>query len=63
MTTKDSGMRIRVERELRDAFVQACQAQGTVASEVLRDFMRAFTAKHSSEQAVLFGRSHQKGQA
>lgn len=60
MTTKDSGMRIRIERELRDAFVQACQAQGVGASEVLRDFMRSFTAKHSSEQGVLFGRSDAK---
>jgi len=60
MTTKDSGMRIRIERELRDAFVKACQAQGLGASEVLRDFMRSFTAKHSSEQAQLFGRSDVK---
>jgi len=57
MNTKDAGMRIRVERELRDAFVQACQAQGLVASEVLRDFMRAFAAKHSTEQAQLFGQA------
>lgn len=54
MSTKDSGMRIRIERDERDAFVQACQAQGLVAAEVLRDFMRAFAAKHSTEQAVLF---------
>ena len=62
MSTKDSGMRIRIERELREAFVQACQAQGLGASEVLRDFMRTFAAKHSSEQAILFAQSHQKGQ-
>ena len=57
MTTKDSGMRIRIERELRDAFVQACQSQGLIAAEVLRDFMRGFAAKHSTEQAMLFGQS------
>ena len=60
MVTKDSGLRIRVERELREAFVLACQAQGLAASEVLRDFMRTFAAKHRSEQAVLFG--HDKSQ-
>ncbi|MEP7101794.1 MAG: plasmid-related protein [Burkholderiales bacterium] len=60
MSTKDSGMRIRVERELRDAFVQACQSQGLIAAEVLRDFMRGFAAKHSTEQAMLFGQT--KGQ-
>lgn len=54
MNTKDAGMRIRVERDLRDAFVQACQSQGLVAAEVLRNYMRSFAAKHSSEQAMLF---------
>jgi Ca2+-binding EF-hand superfamily protein len=54
MSTKDAGMRIRVERELRDAFVEACQSQGLVAAEVLRDFMRSFASKHRSEQAMLF---------
>ena len=57
MSTKDAGMRIRVERDLRDAFVAACQSQGLVAAEVLRDFMRGFAAKHGSEQAALFGRA------
>ena len=60
MNTKDAGMRIRVERELRDAFVQACQSQGLVAAEVLRNFMRGFAAKHSSEQAMLFGNGDSK---
>ena len=54
MGSKDAGMRIRVERELRDAFVAACQSQGLVAAEVLRDFMRGFAAKHPAEQAALF---------
>lgn len=54
MSAKDAGMRVRVERELRDAFVAACQSQGLVAAEVLRDFMRGFAAKHSNEQAALF---------
>jgi hypothetical protein len=56
MNTKDAGMRIRVERELRDNFVKACQSQGLVAAEVLRNFMRGFAGKHSSEQAMLFNK-------
>jgi len=60
MSTKDSGMRVRIERDLREAFVNACQAQGLGASEVLRDFMRSFAAKHSSEQAMLFGQASQR---
>lgn len=54
MHTKDAGMRIRVERELRDAFIAACQSQGLVAAAVLRRFMQGFADKHRSEQAALF---------
>lgn len=54
MLLKDSGMRIRVEKELRDAFVQACRAQERAAADVLRDFMRAFTEKQQQGQADLF---------
>ena len=54
MDLKDSGMRIRVERNLRDAFVRACRAQDRHASDVLRDFMRSFTERQSQGQADLF---------
>lgn len=54
MSIKDSGMRIRVEKELREAFVQACRAQERVASDVLRDFMRAFAEKQQQGQGSLF---------
>lgn len=52
---KDAGLRIRVEKELREAFVTACRRQNVAASEVLREFMSAF-AKRQSEgaQANLF---------
>jgi hypothetical protein len=33
---KNTGIRIRVERELRDAFRNACTAENRDASEVLR---------------------------
>jgi hypothetical protein len=54
MLLKDSGLRIRVEKDLREAFVQACRAQDRHASDVLRDFMRAFTEKQLQGQADLF---------
>ncbi len=54
MAIKDSGMRIRVEKELREAFVQACRAQDRAAADVLRDFMRTFTSKQQRGQADLF---------
>jgi hypothetical protein len=37
---KDAGMRIRVEQELRDAFVAACQKMDVPAAQVLRKHMR-----------------------
>lgn len=39
MQRKDAGMRIRIERDLRDTFVEVCKSQDLVASEVLREFM------------------------
>lgn len=60
MSLKDSGMRIRVEKELREAFVQACRAQERNASDVLRDFMRSFTEKQLQGQAELFAGTKRK---
>ena len=54
MTNKDAGMRICLERELRDAFVAACHSQGPVAAGLLRDFMRSFASQRTHEQAALF---------
>ena len=39
MQRKDAGLRIRVERDLRDTFMEVCRSQDLVASEVLREFM------------------------
>lgn len=39
MQRKDAGMRIRIERDLRDTFVEVCRSQDLAASEVLREFM------------------------
>lgn len=39
---KEAGMRVRVEAELRDAFVRACKQQETTAAQVLRTFMRDY---------------------
>ena len=55
MATKDAGLRIRVERELRDAFGSACAAENRDASEVLREFMRTFAEQHQAgKQPSLF---------
>lgn len=44
MSGKDSGFRIRVERELREEFISACRKQDRPAAQVLREFMRAYVA-------------------
>jgi hypothetical protein len=46
--TKDAGLRLRVERELRDEFVEACRGEGRPAAQVLRDFMRGYVARNRS---------------
>jgi hypothetical protein len=48
MSGKDSGLRIRVERELREEFLETCRAQDRPAAQVLRDFMRKFIASNGS---------------
>jgi len=40
--TKDSGLRIRVERDLREEFLEVCKAQDKPAAQVLREFMRDY---------------------
>ncbi len=55
MAMKDAGLRIRVERELRDAFRSACTAENRDASEVLREFMRTFAEqRQAGKQSSLF---------
>jgi len=51
---KDAGLRIRIEPELRDAFIQTCHESHTPAAQVLRAFMRDYVQQHKkklSEQA------------
>jgi hypothetical protein len=39
---KDVGMRIRVEPELREEFVDICKQKDVPAAQVIRNFMREF---------------------
>ena len=42
---KDVGLRIRVQRELREQFLEACRAQDKPAAQVLREFMREYVER------------------
>lgn len=46
---KDVGLRIRLERALRDEFLEACRAQDRPAAQVLREFMREYVRTSADE--------------
>lgn len=48
---KEAGMRIRIEPELREAFIAACRGQDMPAAQVLRGFMREYVRKCQRAQA------------
>jgi hypothetical protein len=50
---KDVGLRIRVQRELRELFLAACQAQDKPAAQVIREFMRAYVHTHGGAAAAV----------
>jgi hypothetical protein len=43
---------LRVEKELRTEFIDACRQQGLAAAAVLRDFMRDYVARESGGRQV-----------
>lgn len=49
-TMKDVGLRIRVQRDLRDQFIATCRAQDKPAAQVIREFMRHYVASHDAER-------------
>lgn len=57
---KDSGLRLRVERDLREEFVAACRAEGRTAAQVLRDCMRQFVDRaHAGQQELFAGKGRE----
>lgn len=46
MASKDCGLRIRVNRDLRDQFSEVCRSQDKPAAQVLRELMRAYIDNH-----------------
>ena len=45
---KDAGMRIRVEPELREQFVNLCRVNDVPAAQVLRSFMREYIQSNTT---------------
>lgn len=54
---KSAGLRIRIEPQLRQAFLDACQNNDKSAAQVLRSFMRQYVNEYpASRQGDLFAR-------
>jgi hypothetical protein len=60
MATKDVGLRIRVERDLRDEFLEACRVRDRPAAQVIREFMRSYVAGHGVEDRLVANLSVRK---
>ena len=60
---KDAGLRIRVQRDLREQFLKVCRAQDKPAAQIIREFMREYVAEHKTEDAAQTTRKagHGKG--
>lgn len=43
---KDVGLRIRIQRDLREQFLEVCRVQDKPAAQVLREFMRDYVRVH-----------------
>jgi hypothetical protein len=59
LKTKDAGLRLRVERDLRHEFIETCRAEGKAAAQVLREYMRDYVARNraaSQQELDLFER-------
>lgn len=47
---KESGLRIRVDSELRSDFIENCRKNDQTASQVLRAFMRNYIKNNQAEE-------------
>lgn len=48
---KDVGLRIRVQRKLREDFLEACRAEDKPAAQVIREFMHDYVNQHKQANA------------
>lgn len=45
---KDVGLRIRIQRDLREQFLEVCREQDKPAAQVVREFMRQYVRKYEN---------------
>lgn len=61
MPAKNAGLRIRIERSLRERFVEACRNQDKPAAQVIREFMRHYVARNSPGPSANSAGNKKKG--
>lgn len=61
MSDKDAGLRIRVERALREEFLEACRSDDRPAAQVIREFMRKYVARHANKKNKVAIEAHSDG--
>ena len=52
---KDTGLRIRIERDLREKFLAVCRDQDRPAAQVIREFMKGYISAHGSDAGAASG--------
>jgi predicted DNA-binding protein len=53
--TKSAALRIRIEPELHQQFIEVCRSEDKPAAQVLREFMREYIREHhTAAQTDLF---------
>lgn len=53
---KDVGLRIRLQSDLREQFLETCRSQDKPAAQVLREFMRGYISTHESNGKTASGK-------
>ncbi len=53
MARKDVAFKIRIDEELRRAFVKACQVEDRPSAQVVREFMRGYMADRRRTESGL----------
>lgn len=61
MVAKDAGLRIRIDRDLRDAFQKVCRAEDKPAAQVIRELMRDYISRASQGEALNVPERDQRG--
>lgn len=57
---KDTGLRIRIERDLREKFLAVCRNQDRPAAQVIREFMKGYINAHARDVGAARGGQERK---